>query len=192
MFKLSKLLFVVIFTITTSITLIGCSTQAPITRSDQALLNMDATQRSLLVWANEAATSAFSYNYVTYRHDLEIASNYFTPEAWNAFRLSLEHSKNLDKVIKEKMVVSAVAEGSPVILNQFITTNKQTWIVQMPLLVSYQNANVYEKGHYIVTMHIINVPPAIGYRGFAIDQFITERFINHHGKRTLLKRINAP
>src|SRR5262245_58488610 len=71
---------------------------------------------ALLQWANSAAVAAFTYNFVNYRQELQAASEFFTPEGWQAFIQSLQQSNNLSAVIAKKLVVSAVATGAPVVL----------------------------------------------------------------------------
>src|SRR5262245_6955283 len=43
------------------------------------------SQAALLQWANIAAVAAYTYNFVNYRQELQAASEFFTPDGWNAF-----------------------------------------------------------------------------------------------------------
>ena len=40
---------------------------------------------ALLLWSNQAATAAFTYDFVNYRQALQSASDYFTPDGWRDF-----------------------------------------------------------------------------------------------------------
>jgi intracellular multiplication protein IcmL len=136
------------------------------------LTQPNITAVNLLVFANEAALASFSYNFVNYRKQLQEASNYFTPKAWQAFSRTLKRSGNLKAVIDKKMVVSAVAAGAPIILQQGIHNNRYGWTVQVPLLATYQNASEQKIQNLTVTMRIVRTTPFIGRSGIAVNSFI--------------------
>jgi len=144
-------------------------------KSSHEKMSNASTQRineeiPLLVWANEAAVSAYSYNFVNYKQQLEQASHYFTPEGWKQFKAGLEASKNLDAVIKKKLVVSAVATGSPIITSQSMENGIYTWHVKMPLLVTWQSAYAQTQSNLIIKMDIIKISDKK--RGYALESFI--------------------
>lgn len=138
-----------------------------------ALNQSTISSTKLLVWANEAAVSAFSYNFVNYKQALQKTSDYFTPAGWNSFKTALDKSKNLDTVVQKKLVVSAVADGSPMIVHEGVVNNTYSWKVQMPLLVTYQSAYENSKQHLLTTMVITRVPTSVRPKGIAIEQFTT-------------------
>lgn len=127
---------------------------------------------ALLQWANTAAIAAYNYNFINYRQALQDASQYFTPEGWQAFLDALKSSNNLDAVIAKKLIVSAVATGAPVILEQGPLMGKYSWKVQMPMLVTYQSASQFSQQNVTVTMLIARVPTLTSVRGIGIAQFI--------------------
>lgn len=131
-----------------------------------------ATQAPVLLWANEAVVAAYTYNYATLTHDLQSASAYFTPEGWAAFNEALVNSGNLAAVTKKKLIVSALVEGTPTILNEQTVRGRSTWVVQIPLQVTLQNAKIHKHIHFQVTMHIFKVSAQGGTTGLAIEQFI--------------------
>lgn len=140
------------------------------------LTQSNITQTAVLVWANEAAVSVFSYNFVNYETALQSASSYFTPDGWSAFSKSSEQTNNLNAVIEKKLIISAVATRSPIILQQGILDGRYSWRVQMPLLVTYQSASEYAQQSLIVTMLISRTSPYEGVRGIGITQFVTEPY----------------
>jgi intracellular multiplication protein IcmL len=127
---------------------------------------------SILVFANEAVVSAYSYDFVNYKQQLDHTSHYFTTDGWQSFKLALDNSNNLNKVIEKKLVVYAVAQGSPVILSQGVVNNKFTWKVQMPTLITYQAANEQVQQHLVVTMIIVRTNSSEGMRGLGISSFV--------------------
>jgi intracellular multiplication protein IcmL len=130
------------------------------------------SQAALLQWANTAAISAYTYNFVNYRQALQDAQAYFTPDGWSAFMGALNSSNNLTAVIAKKLVVSAVATGAPVILQQGILGGIYAWRVQMPMLITYQSASQFSRQSIIVTMLVTRVSTLNSPQGIGIAQFV--------------------
>lgn len=127
---------------------------------------------ALLQWANQAAVAAYSYNFSNYRTALQEASEYFTPKGWKDFQAALKTSGNLETVIGKKLVVSAVATGAPVIIEQGLLRGRYAWKVQMPILVNYESANTSIQDTLVVTLLITRVSPLQVPKGIAISQYI--------------------
>lgn len=127
---------------------------------------------ALLQWANQAAVAAYTYNFATYRKELQDASEYFTPDGWNDFEQALQSSRNLETVINKKLVVTAVATGAPVILDRGVLDGHYSWKVQMPLLVTYESASTTIQQPILVTMLVTRVTTLNVPKGIAIAQFV--------------------
>jgi intracellular multiplication protein IcmL len=127
---------------------------------------------ALLQWANQAAVAAYTYNFATYRKELQEASEYFTPEGWRSFEAELQSTRNLETVMTKKLVATAVATGAPVILDRGILSGRYSWKVQMPLLVSYESASTTIQQPVVVTMLITRVSTLNVPKGIAIAQFV--------------------
>ena len=126
----------------------------------------------LLQWAHRAAISAYTYNFVNYRAAMQQLQNQFTPKGWKYYEDALKTSRNLEMVIAKKLVVSAVATGTPVILDQAVIDGRYSWKVQIPLLVSYQSPNEQTQKPVIAMMIISRVPTVDKPKGIAIVSFI--------------------
>lgn len=127
---------------------------------------------AVLQWANEAAVSAYTYNFVNYRKQLQKASDYFTPEGWKNFEAALQSSNNLKSVIQKKLVVSAVATGAPIIQQRGIISDRYAWKLQLPILVTYQSSSSQFQQALTITMIVTRVPVLNDPKGIAISQFI--------------------
>ncbi len=139
----------------------------------QPLDRPNQSKSALLQWANQAAIAAYTYNFVNYRGELQSASSFFTPEGWNSFQQALSSSNNLKAVIAKKLVVSAVATGAPIILNEGVQPDgRYFWRVQMPMLVTYQSASEVTQQALMVTMTIVRVSTLDSERGIGISQFV--------------------
>lgn len=127
---------------------------------------------AVLQWANQAATAAFTYNFVNYRSELQASSGFFTASGWDQFLTALQQSNNLDAVKAKKLIVSAVATRAPIILQKGVLNEAYSWRVQMPILVTYQSASEFSQQNNIVTMLIKRVSTLNTPRGIGIDQFV--------------------
>lgn len=127
---------------------------------------------TLLQWANSAAIAAYTYNFVNYRQELQSASEFFTPDGWNQFINALNSSNNLKSVIDKKLVVSAVATGAPIVLDQGVLNGTYTWTIQMPMLVTYQSASQVARQNVIVKMVVQRISTLNSARGIGISSFV--------------------
>jgi len=126
----------------------------------------------LLQWSHRAAINAYTYNFVNYRDAMQQLQNHFTPAGWKYYEDALRTARTLEMVIAKKLVVSAVATGTPVILDQAVINGRYSWKVQIPLLVTYQSPNEQTQQPVIVTMIISRVPTVDMPKGIAIVSFV--------------------
>ncbi|MCB1828405.1 MAG: DotI/IcmL/TraM family protein [Coxiellaceae bacterium] len=127
--------------------------------------------RALRDWATQVAVSAYTYNFNDYQQRFEETREYFTSAGWSAFASSINNSNLIDKVTTQKMIVSSVASGATVIVDQQVVNDTWTWKVQVPLLVSYRGGVVPSQDNLVVTMLITRVPSSVAPKGIAVAQF---------------------
>ena len=139
-----------------------------------ALDQPNLSKAAVLQWSNKAAVAAYTYNFVNYRAAFQRASRYFTSNGCNQFMTPIEGSNNLQAVKAKKLVVSAVAAGAPIILQQGVISGRFAWKVQLPLLVSYLSASQQIQQSLLVTMLISRVPTLNDPEGIGIDQFVAQ------------------
>lgn len=126
----------------------------------------------LLQWAHRAAIAAYTYNFVDYRDTMQQLQNQFTPSGWKFYEDALRTSRTLEMVVAKKLVVSAVATGTPVIVDQAVIDGRYCWKVQVPLLVSYQSPNEQTQKPVVVMMIVSRVPTVDMPKGIAIVSFV--------------------
>lgn len=139
-----------------------------------ALDEPNQSDAAVLQWSAEAATAAFSYNFVNFRDAFQKASGYFTSDGWDQFVNALNSSNNLKAVKAKKLIVSSVPERAPIILRKGLINNKYAWRVQVPLLITYQSASEFNKSNVVVEMTIYRVSTLNSPRGIGISQFIVQ------------------
>lgn len=128
---------------------------------------------ALLQWAVEAATAAYTFNFVNYRKALQDTRIYFTKQGYQNFLKALQDSRNLEAVRTKKLVVSAVPTGAPVVLKEGQTSNGLfAWQVQFPMLLTYQSASETISQDIVITMLITRVPTLESPKGVGIASFV--------------------
>lgn len=137
---------------------------------------------ALLQWATDAATAAFTYDFVNYRGQLQKAAEYFTNDGWRSFLTELQNTRNLLAVQSKKLVVSAVVTRAPVILEERVINGRYTWRVQMPVAISYQSASETVPTNTMITLTITRVSSVTSPRGIGISQFIVGEQNNYFGR----------
>lgn len=128
---------------------------------------------TILRWASKAATTAYTFDFVHYKDQIQEARPFFTDDGWIDYLRSV--NPLLESIVQKQLFVNGVVSGPPVISNEGPLPGKDyVWRVQVPFLVTYQSANTTTKRNFIVVLTIVKVPTDINPQGIGIDQFIME------------------
>ena len=127
-------------------------------------------------WAALACIGAFTYDFVNYEAQFELASEYFTKNGWRSYVQSLHESNNLKTVISKKLVVSAVVLSPPVILKKGLINGVYAWRIQVPILVTYQSASNVSQMKMIVNMLMIRMSTRDNYKGVGVELFSSSAY----------------
>lgn len=92
----------------------------------------------ILDWTTRAAIKTYSYDHVNYRSALQDVSEMFTGTGWTKFQEALQKSRMLRTVIAQKLVMTAVPTGAPVILEEGVRNSRYLWKIQIPMLLKLQ------------------------------------------------------
>lgn len=126
---------------------------------------------TILRWASKAATVAYTFDFVNYNKEIQVARPYFTEDGWQDYLSSVNNL--IQRVVQGQLFVNGVVAGTPVIGNQGPLPGKgYVWRIQIPFLVTYQSANTTTKRNYLVTLSIVRVPTQVNPQGIGIDQFV--------------------
>jgi len=131
---------------------------------------------SIIKWASLATVAAYSFDFVNYDNQLSDASQYFTPNAWDAFYNALDSSNNLNQVISKKLIVNAVVMQPPVILAKGTLNGLFSWRIQIPLLVTYQSAQGFVSNSLIIDLLVTRFSTLKSIKGIGIAQFTSEPY----------------
>ncbi len=136
-------------------------------------LNMpNVSTASLLEWANTAVIALNTYDFFNYRQQIQSASQYFTDDGWQAYLNVLRASRNLNAVVEKKLVVSSVATRAPVLIRSGVLEGVYTWVVQIPVQITYQSASEYNQQNQIVTVMIKRISTLTSPDGIGITNYI--------------------
>lgn len=132
----------------------------------------NVSTKALLSWVTLAATSTFTFDFVNYQDQLNKVKDYFTAAGYEEFQTALQEAETITKIDEEKLVLSAVAVGPAIILDEGQQRGRYTWQVQVPLLVRYQSASVNETRIQIVTVLVTQVSTSDAPKGIGIAQYV--------------------
>lgn len=137
------------------------------------LTEPNVTPTSLINWVTLAVTSSYTLDFYGYEQSLNELKQYFTLDGYQNFITSLNESGSLKKIIKDKLVVTAVPINTAIVLQEGIMDNVYTWKIQIPLLVNYQGASTTStKKTIAVSVLVIRVPTNQAPKGIGIAQIV--------------------
>jgi intracellular multiplication protein IcmL len=127
-------------------------------------------------WAIEAVETAYSYDFVNYREQLQSAQRFFSDYGWQEYMRSLSASNNLIALSQRKMVFIAKVVDKPKLIVEGILGGAYAWKFQMPLLVTYLTPPYGDKDSFrnpiLVTVVVQRQSLLTSYKGLSIIQMI--------------------
>lgn len=129
---------------------------------------------AVITWASEAAVRVMTFGFHDYRRRLQDASSAFTRGGWASFTDALDKSGVLEAVEANRQVLTAVPQQAPVIIEKGDNGGVYRWVVQFPMIVTYQSGNVTQTERSMVTLVIERISTLETPKGIGIDQWIQE------------------
>lgn len=129
------------------------------------------TNKFIVSWAALTARRIFNISFVNYQDKLNEVRGRFTPGGWQEMQNALQSSGLIQNMTSNKLIVSSVVSGSPVILSRMIVNGRFTWRIQMQLLVKYTSASEESHERLVVTMTIERIPTLDSAQGIQINDF---------------------
>lgn len=95
-------------------------------------------------FAKSAVLSAYSFNYINYRDEINNATTrYFTTEGRTAFNRALRTSGSLDHIISNNLIMKSIAISAPQIEEKGVDNKGRSyWIVRMPITTEFFTGQV--------------------------------------------------
>jgi|AntRauTorckE5430_2_1112549.scaffolds.fasta_scaffold00008_25 intracellular multiplication protein IcmL len=128
----------------------------------------------ILDWTTKAAIKTYSYDHVNYRASLQDVSEMFTGTGWTKFQEALTKSRMLKTVIAQKLVMTAVPTGAPIVLEEGVRNARYMWKIQIPMLLKLQGAqNITQPIKVTVLVQrvsLINNPKGVAIVNYVVSE----------------------
>jgi intracellular multiplication protein IcmL len=150
------------------------------TTEDGRLIPMVSLERpnlsnpALMSWVAQAATEIMTFGFNDYRRRLQESSRYFTRRGWESFTNALEGARFIESITANAQVVTAAPRGAPVLIQESEVNGQYQWIVQIPMVLSFQSGSKTRADNYIVTLTVVRVPRLESPNGVGIAQWIAQ------------------
>jgi hypothetical protein len=138
-----------------------------------------ASDGEILSFATDSVKWINTYDYQSWRDQLQAAADRFSPKGWNSYLSQLVRSDNMNSVRSQYMVVSAVIKGSPIIKKQGVvkSVGAYVWLVDIPVTIRFapppqngqQPQSINQTG--VIHLYIARVPLQVSQRGYAIEVY---------------------
>ena len=120
--------------------------------------------------------TAYSYDFVNYRAELQNAQKYFASYGWQNYMKALSASNNFLALTTRKYVVIAKVVAAPKLLVQGLLSGAYAWKFEMPVLVTYMyppfTAESQFQNPLIVTVIVQRQDLLQSYQGLGVLQLI--------------------
>lgn len=122
--------------------------------------NPQLTDVAIQDFAKTAVLSAYSFDYVNYRDQINNATTrYFTPDGRAAFNTALRSSGSLDHIIANNLIMKSMTLQSPQIEEKGLDSRgKPYWIVRMPIATEFYTgtAKAADVQSFVAQVRVVN------------------------------------
>lgn len=137
-----------------------------------SLTQPNLSNPALMSWVAQAATETMTFGFNDYRRRLQEASRNFTPRGWESFTGALQAARIIESIEKNGQVITAAPRGAPVLNSEGVVNGQYQWIIQIPMVMTYQSGSKTRSDNWIVTIVVVRVPRLESPNGVGIAQWI--------------------
>ncbi len=137
-----------------------------------ALSQPNLSNPALMSWVAQAATETMTFGFSDYRRRLQESSRSFTRRGWESFTNALQGARIIESIESNSQVISAAPRGAPVLQSEGVINGQYQWIVQIPMVLSYQSGSLTRSENWLVTLVVVRVPRLESPNGVGIAQWI--------------------
>jgi len=127
---------------------------------------------AVISWAARAASDVMTFGFHDYQRRLQESSIHFTRRGWQSFTEALQRSRVMEGVQKSQQVVTAAPKSAPVIIQQGLVDGIYRWVVELPLIVTYQSGTAQQSDTLNVQLVIVRVSTLDSPSGVGIQQWV--------------------
>jgi len=122
-------------------------------------------------WSALTTRLVYNLSFATYQQQLAQVQDRFTTEGWDKMMAALKSSGLISDLVNNKLIITSVVTGPPIILGRLIIHGRYTWRVQMKLLVTYTSASAATQRSMVITMNVQRVPTLNAANGIQVIDF---------------------
>ncbi len=137
-----------------------------------SLTQPNLSNPALMSWTAQAATETMTFGFNDYRRRLQESSRHFTRKGWESFTGALQSARIIESIESNSQVITAAPRGAPVLQQEGEVNGQYQWIVQIPMVLSYQAGSKTRSDNWLVTLVIVRVPRLESPNGVGIAQWI--------------------
>lgn len=137
-----------------------------------ALHEPNLSTPALMSWVAQASTEVMTFGFNDYRRRLQESSRNFTRRGWESFTQALQKSRIIEMVEANQQVVTAAPAGAPILESEGVVAGRYQWIIQLPLVLTYQSGSRTKSDTLLVTVVVVRVPRLESSNGVGIEQWI--------------------
>jgi intracellular multiplication protein IcmL len=137
-----------------------------------ALNEPNLSTPALMSWVAQASTEVMTFGFNDYRRRLQESSRNFTRRGWESFTQALQKSRIIEMVEANQQVVTAAPAGAPILESEGLVAGRYQWIIQLPLVLTYQSGSRTKSDNLLVTVVVVRVPRLESSNGVGIEQWI--------------------
>ena len=137
-----------------------------------ALNQPNLSTPALMSWVAQASTEVMTFGFNDYRRRLQEASRNFTRRGWESFTQALQKSRIIEMVEVNQQVATAAPQGAPILVSEGLVAGRYQWVVELPLIVTYQSGAKSSVTSLIVTVVVVRVPRLESPNGVGVEQWI--------------------
>ena len=131
------------------------------------------SQGGLLNWVAESVASTFTYDFRNWKNQFDSVRDRYTKKAFSEMMDSLK-AGSLAMVVEKRYVAGCVATSTPIISKEGVLDGVQTWIVKVPITITYESSNGIENQQKLDAKMIVQrCETSINPRGVQITQLVT-------------------
>lgn len=127
---------------------------------------------AIMSWVAQASTEVMTFGFNDYRRRLQEASRNFTKRGWESFTQALQRSRIIETVEANQQVVTAAPQGAPILESEGMVAGRYQWVIQMPMVVTYQSGAKTRTDSLLLTLVVVRVPRLESPNGVGIEQWI--------------------
>lgn len=130
------------------------------------------TEPYLINWVAEAVSRAYSIDPQNYRRQVGDLQPLFTDDGYGQYITSIKDSGTLELIQKNLLVMSAVAQGAPVVVERGTVGGRAFWRLRVPMLVDFRSSAKSSRERRMVTVTVVRRSTLESPLGIGINQFV--------------------